>query len=175
MYGEGGTKRVALLVVIPNGVATFNRPDRPAVGTVIPRLDVTADVTVAGEVFTVTVLLAGVVWKFVPFIVTAVPAAALAGEKLVIVGADGGLPTVNAAPLADPPGLVTASPPVVAPVGTTAVNCVDVADVAVVPVPLNETVLFAAIGLKPVPETVTVVPTGPLRGVKLTMDTSVEA
>ena len=131
MYGEGGTKSVALLVAIPNGVATFNRPDRPAAGTVIPRLDVTADVTVAGEVFTVTVLLAVVVWKFVPFIVTGVPAAAMAGEKLVIVGADGGLPTVNAAPLADPPGLVTASPPVVAPVGTTAVNCVDVADVAV--------------------------------------------
>jgi hypothetical protein len=57
--------------------------------------------------------------KFVPLIVTLVPTGPLVGVKLVIVGALG--VTVNALGLvAAPPGVVTLSVPVVAPVGTVA-------------------------------------------------------
>ena len=56
--------------------------------------------------------------KLVPLIVTLVPTGPLVGVKLVIVG---GLTTVNALVLvAVPPGVVTLSGPVVAPVGTVA-------------------------------------------------------
>ena len=54
--------------------------------------------------------------KFVPLIVTLVPAGPLVGVKLVIVG---GLTTVKLLALvAVPPGVVTLSGPVVAPAGT---------------------------------------------------------
>ena len=56
--------------------------------------------------------------KFVPLIVTLVPAGPLAGVKLVIVGA---LDTVKLLALvAVPPGVVTLIGPVVAPAGTVA-------------------------------------------------------
>ena len=56
--------------------------------------------------------------KFVPLIVTLVPTGPLVGVTLVIVG---GLTTVNALGLvAVPPGVVTLTDPVVAPVGTVA-------------------------------------------------------
>ena len=56
--------------------------------------------------------------NFVPLIVTLVPTGPLAGAKLVIVGAE---MTVKALALvAVPPGVVTLSGPVVAPVGTVA-------------------------------------------------------
>ena len=54
--------------------------------------------------------------KFVPLIVTLVPATPLVGVKLVIVGKGS---TTNVLALAAvPPGVVTLSGPVVAPVGT---------------------------------------------------------
>ena len=57
--------------------------------------------------------------KFVPLIVTLVPTGPLAGVKLVIVGAvDDTVKLV--ALVAAPPGVVTLSGPVVAPVGTVA-------------------------------------------------------
>ena len=57
--------------------------------------------------------------KFVPLIVTVLPANPLAGVKLVIVGA--GATTVKLVALvAVPPGVVTLSGPVVAPAGTVA-------------------------------------------------------
>ena len=56
--------------------------------------------------------------KLVPLIVTLVPASALVGVKLVMVG---GFTTVKfVALVAVPPGVVTPSGPVVAPVGTVA-------------------------------------------------------
>jgi hypothetical protein len=56
--------------------------------------------------------------KFVPLIVTLVPASPLVGVKLVIVG---GLSTVKfVALVAVPPGVMTLSGPVVAPAGTVA-------------------------------------------------------
>ena len=57
--------------------------------------------------------------KFVPLIVTLVPTGPLAGVKLVIVGA-GGTTVKLVALVAVPPGVVTLSGPVVAPVGTVA-------------------------------------------------------
>ena len=56
--------------------------------------------------------------KFVPLIVTLVPAGPVAGVKVVIVG---GLSTVKLLALvAVPPGVVALSGPVVAPAGTVA-------------------------------------------------------
>ena len=57
--------------------------------------------------------------KFIPLIVTLVPTGPLVGVKLVIVG--GLAVTVNVLALvAVPPGVVTLTSPVVAPVGTVA-------------------------------------------------------
>ena len=56
--------------------------------------------------------------KFVPLIVTLVPTGPLAGAKLVIVGA--GMTVKLVALVAVPPGVVTRTGPVVAPVGTVA-------------------------------------------------------
>ena len=61
---------------------------------------------------------------------------------------------------------VTAISPVLAPTGTVVVMVVVVLAVTVAVVPLNVTVLFAATTSKFVPVMVTVVPTGPLEGLK---------
>ena len=59
--------------------------------------------------------------KFVPLIVTLVPTGPLVGVKLVIVVVAGELTTVNALALVVvPPGVVTLSGPLVAPLGTVA-------------------------------------------------------
>jgi hypothetical protein len=57
--------------------------------------------------------------KFVPLIVTLLPTAPLVGVKLVIVGALA-LTVKLLALVAVPPGVVTLTGPVVAPVGTVA-------------------------------------------------------
>src|SRR5258706_301001 len=104
--------------------------------------------------------------KFVPLIVTLVPAGPLVGVKLVIAGglAD---PVNTLALVAVPPGVVTLIDPVVAPAGTVA--CIVVAEftVNVALTPLNFT---AVAPLKFVPLIVTLVPTGPLVGVKLVIE-----
>ena len=61
---------------------------------------------------------------------------------------------------------VTAIGPLVAPLGTVAVKLVALAAVTVALVPLNFTVLLAAVALKFVPVIVTGVPTGPICGLK---------
>ena len=103
--------------------------------------------------------------KFVPLIVTLVPADPLPGVKLVIVG---GLMTVKLPALLPVPAeVVTLIGPLEAPAGTAAVIAVaelTVNDVALVP--LNCT---AVAPVKLVPLRVTLVPTGPLGGVKLEM------
>lgn len=65
----------------------------------------------------------------------------------------------------EPPLVVTAILPVVAPVGTVAVICVSEFTTNVAEIPLKVT--FVA-WVNPVPVIVTEVPTGPLGGVKLT-------
>jgi hypothetical protein len=56
--------------------------------------------------------------------------------------------------------------PVVAPDGTVTTTCVVVAAATIAFVPLNATTFAAGLAAKPVPEIVTLVPTGPLDGVK---------
>jgi hypothetical protein len=100
--------------------------------------------------------------KFVPLIVTLVPTGPLAGVKLATVG---GLITVKLlALLAVPAGLVTLIGPVAAPAGTVAVIVVAEFTVKLALVPLNSTAVAV---VKFVPLIVTLVPTGPLLGVKL--------
>ncbi len=62
---------------------------------------------------------------------------------------------------------VTEIVPVFAPTGTVVVMLVVVDAVTVAAVPLNITVLLAGVALKLVPVMVTVVPSGPLTGLKL--------
>src|SRR2546425_1133382 len=101
--------------------------------------------------------------KLVPVIVTLVPTGPLVGVKLVIVG--GLATTVNALALVVvPPGVVTLSGPVVAPLGTVAAIEVEELTVKLALVPLKVT---AVAPVKLVPVIVTLVPTGPLVGVKL--------
>src|SRR2546428_1519846 len=77
----------------------------------------------------------------------------------------GGVSTLNELALvAVPPGVVTLSGPVVAPAGTVVWTAVSEVTVKVALVPLNAT---AVAPVKPDPLIVTLVPTGPLVGVKL--------
>jgi hypothetical protein len=100
--------------------------------------------------------------KLVPLIVTLVPTGALAGVKLETVG---GLMTVKLPALfAVPPEVVTLIEPLVAPAGTVAVIVVAEFTVKLALVPLNRA---AEAPVKFVPLIVTLVPTGPLPGVKL--------
>jgi hypothetical protein len=104
--------------------------------------------------------------KFVPVIVTLVPARPLVGVKLVMVGA--GTVTVKLpVEVPVPDGVVTKIGPVVAVEETVAVICVELLTVKVVAgVPLKATAVAPE---KFVPVIVTIVPAGPLVGVKLVM------
>jgi len=100
--------------------------------------------------------------KLVPLIVTLVPTGPLLGVKLEIVG---GLMTVKLPELlAVPSAVVTLIGPLVAPAGTVAVIAVAEFTAKLALVPLNSTALAP---VKLVPLIVTLVPTGPLVGVKL--------
>src|SRR5205807_474774 len=99
--------------------------------------------------------------KFVPLIVTLVPAGPLTGVKLVIVG---GLSTVKLlALLAVPSGVVTRMGPLEAPAGTVA--WIAVAEFTVKPAPVAPNCTAVA-PMKVAPLIVTLVPAGPLTGVK---------
>jgi hypothetical protein len=100
--------------------------------------------------------------KFVPLMVTLAPTGPLLGVKLEIVG---GLITVKLlALLAVPAEVMTLIGPLVAPAGTVAVIVLAEFTVKLALVPLNRT---AVAPVKLVPLIVTLVPTGPLAGVKL--------
>src|SRR5437667_10055737 len=93
---------------------------------------------------------------------TLVPTGPLVGATLGIVG---GGTTVNAALLvAEPPGVVTLSGPVVAPAGTVAWIAMAEGTVKLALTPLKAT---AVAPVKLVPLMVTLVPAGPLVGAKL--------
>ena len=83
------------LLAFPYGVVTEIGPEVAADGTVVLMLVVEAEVTVASEPLNATLLLVRTVWKLVPAIVTAAPAAPWEGWKLVIVGAGPELVTVK--------------------------------------------------------------------------------
>src|SRR5438445_7609250 len=159
IVGAGMTVKLLALVAVPPGVVTLSGPVVAPLGTV-------AEI----EVEEVAVKLALVPLnrtaeapvKFVPVIVTGVPTGPLVGAKLVIVGA--GMTVKLFVLVAVPPGVVTLSGPVVAPLGTVAEIEVEEVAVKLALVPLNRT---AEAPVKFVPVIVTGVPTGPLVGVKL--------
>ena len=125
---------------------------------------VAADI-VAATPLNVSTLLAGVVLKFVPVIVTVAPIAADAGFRSVMVGVGNTLKLATLVTVT--PLTVTEIGPVVAPAGTVVSRLLVLASVTTAAIPLNLTTLFAATGLKFVPEIVTVAPGAPLAGLKL--------
>jgi hypothetical protein len=154
------TLKEAEELALPPGVVTEILPVVAALGTV-------AAICVA----LFTVKLAAVPLKasavapvrLLPVMVTTVPMAPLAGAKLAMLGA--GACTVKLlAERAFPPAVVTEILPLVAPLGTVAAICVALFTVKLAAVPLNATMLAP---LRLVPVMVTVIPTGPLAGVKL--------
>jgi len=98
----------------------------------------------------------GVVSKFVPLIVTLVPGVAIGGENPLIDGPFGFPPIANDELLVtEPLGVVTIIGPVIAPEGTVATICVELAELMTAVVPLKLTESWLIVGLKPVPLTVT--------------------
>jgi hypothetical protein len=117
------------------------RPDASGEGTET-EIEVAVDEVTGAEVrLNFRESLAAVISKLVPVTLMAFPATPLPGLKDVMVGApDPPLMTVKEVVLlAVPEGLVTLMVPVVAPDGTVATSCVDVADVTVAWVPLKDT------------------------------------
>jgi hypothetical protein len=116
-----------------------------------------------------TVLVPFVDPKFDPVIVTAVPTAPLAGDRLVMLGA-AALVIVNAIALLVIPPTVTTTFPVVAPAGAGTAMLLADQVVGVAAVPLNVTVLVPFVEPKFAPATVTIVPAAPLDGDRLTIE-----
>src|SRR6266496_361619 len=114
----------------------------------------------------VTVLVPWLAPKFVPAIVTEVPAGPDVGFKLLTLG---GSVTVKGTPLLATPTTVTTTFPVVAPAGTGATMLVALQLVGVAVTPLNLTVLVPCEAPKFVPVIVTGVPAGPEVGLKSEM------
>jgi len=113
--GGKTTVNALLLVAVPPGVVTPIGPIIVPAGTVA--WIAVSEVTVKLAISALNVTEVAPV-RFVPLIVTLVPASPLVGAKPVIVG---GLTTVNALLLlAVPPGVVTLSGPATAPAGTVA-------------------------------------------------------
>src|SRR5580693_1109510 len=93
---EGTTKKSALLVPVPAAVSKEILPLWAELGTVaIARPGAVKEVTTPPTPPKNALLLLTPAWKFVPLMVTAVPAVPIVGVKLVMVGADKVEPTVN--------------------------------------------------------------------------------
>ena len=87
-------KKSAALVAVPASVETEIRPEPVEAGTLVSSDVAVAALIDARVVLIFARLLLAVVSKFVPVIVTAVPAVPIVGVKLVIVG-EPGSPTMN--------------------------------------------------------------------------------
>jgi hypothetical protein len=149
------------------------RPDPVADGTLIAILVVEEEEGDVRVAFNATFSFERLASKFVPVIITAVPAGPTPGENAVMVG----MPAVpadtlnEAALIAEPVGDVTVIAPVVAPAGTVVTIKLVLDEITVAETPLNATVFWPAVGLKPVPCIVTDAPTGPLSGLNCIIDT----
>src|ERR1700731_4648452 len=128
-------KFTPLLGTPPTVTTTF--PVLAPLGTEVARLVALQLVTVAVVPLNVTVLVPCVDPKFVPVIVTGVPTGPEVVDRLVIVGAGGGVVTVKFTPLLGTPPTVTTTFPVVAPAGTEVARLVALQLVTVAVVPLN--------------------------------------
>lgn len=158
--------KVTPLLATPPTVTT-TLPVLAPVGTGTTMLVAFQLVGVAAVPLNVTVLVPCETPKFVPVIVTGVPAGPEVGLRLVILG--GGGITVKLTPLLATPPTFTTTFPVVAPVGKGTTMLVSLQLVGVAAVPLNVTVLVPCVAPKLVPAIVTDVPAEPLLGVKLVM------
>jgi hypothetical protein len=171
--GDGGTKKSPLLVPLPKAVVTETRPEPVPVGTVAD-IDVLLDELIAPRlILNLRSFLLGVGSKLVPLTVTAVPGVPTVGVKPLTVGkpfVEGDVTMNELALDDDPDGALIPIGPVVAPEGTTATSCVGAAETTVAGVPLNVTVFWLGVALKPVPKIVTEVPTSPLPGVNSMSD-----
>jgi hypothetical protein len=158
-------KLAPLLAKPPTVTTTLPEPSATALGTGTTMLVLLQLVGVAAVPLNVTVLVPCVDPKFVPVIVTGVPAVPLVGAKVVIFGT-----TVKFTPLLATLATVTTTFPVVAPVGTGTTMPVALQLVGVAAVPLNVTVLVPCVAPKPVPATVTDEPTIPPVGETLVIE-----
>ncbi len=150
------TVTTTLPVVAPAGTGTTMLVADQLVGVAVVPLNV-------------TVLVPFVAPKFVPVIVTDVPTGPLVGVRLVTVGAVAVVVTVNVIALLAAPPTVTTTLPVVAPAGTGTVMLEEDQFVGVAAVPSNFTALVPCVDPKFAPAMVTIVPTAPLDGDRLTI------
>jgi hypothetical protein len=157
----------ALLGRPPTVTTTF--PVVAPAGTGTTMLVADQDVGVAVAPLKVTVLVPFVDPKFDPAIVTAVPAAPLVGERLVMLGA-AALVIVNVMPLLAMPPTVTTTFPVAAPAGTGTLMLEDDQFVGDAAMPLNVTVLVPHVDPKFAPAIATIVPAAPLDGDRLAIE-----
>src|SRR5216110_727239 len=158
---SGGTKKSSALAAESAGVAIDSRPEVAPYGTVVAiEVLVTVPTSASVRLKRRRLFVVGDVTKLVPVMVTAVPARAIGGVKLLIVGASLAARTVKGIVLVpEPPDVVTTIVPVVAPAGTVVVICVGVEAVTTAGVPLKVTVLLPGVLLNPTPEIVTGLPT----------------
>jgi hypothetical protein len=131
-------------------------------GTVVVIVVEVDPVTVADVPLKATARSVGLLLKLVPEIVTVVPAAPDPGLNEVSVGVGRTVKLVALVKVT--PLTVRDIVPVVAPAGTVVVMEVEVDAVTTAVVPLNETILFAGVVLKLVPDKITVAPTAPEAG-----------
>jgi hypothetical protein len=159
---DGGTPKEPALVPVPAGVVTDTVPVLAAAGTVVV-IDWPFGATVNGDAAEPLNDTAVAPWKFAPLIVTLVPGNPLDGLKPVTRG--GKAKSVVEQPVSGP-GVVAQIGPFTPLFGAVAVICVSLLTVKVAEIPPNVT---PVVPVKRVPVIVTLVPDGPLAGVKLTM------
>jgi hypothetical protein len=160
------TVKLADDVVVPFEVTTVICPLVAPTGTAVTIWLLADDDTVAAVPLNFTDTGSA---RLVPEIVTVLLTTPTEGDIPVIVGVVGVTGVVltvkDEDDVAVPPAVVTVMVPVVAPLGTEVSICVLVADFTEAAVPLNFTVLFAAVVSNPVPLMVTAVLTAPETGV----------
>jgi hypothetical protein len=164
MDGGGTIVKLEALVAVPPPVVTLIVPLVAPGGTVA--VICVSELTVKLVALVPLNFTAVAPVNALPVIVTLAPTPPLVGEKLVMDGA-GAVTVKELALVAVPPAVVTLIVPVVAPLGTVAVICVEELTVKLVEVvPLNVT---AVAPVKFAPVMVTLVPILPLVGEKLLM------
>lgn len=150
----GVTVKLPVLVAVPSSVVTVMGPLGAPTGTAVVTVPELLTVKLAGCPLNETAVAP---LKFVPVIVTTVPAAPMTGAKELIPGVTVKRVVVTTGPL----GVVIVMGPVVAPGGTVVVIVPGGPSANVAVTPLNET---AVAPVKFAPVIVTPVPTGPKVG-----------
>lgn len=154
--GTGATVKSSVLVALPAELVTVIGPVVAPEGTTALIRVPDTTVKVAPTPLKAT---EDVPAKFVPVMVTVLPTAPMDGENEEMVGTAVTMKSVALVPVPLP--VVTVILPVVAPLGTLVVICVEVSTVKLALVPSNFTVTAP---VKSVPVRTTVVPTGPVAG-----------